>query len=81
MNIRNEIAEQVAKAVPPVVVTAGSLAPGVTLNEWVAIATLIYILIQAIVLIRKERRNTRAEEIRNERAAKRVDEAVDEEDE
>lgn len=80
MSLRNEIGEQVAKAAPPVVVTAGSIASGVTLNEWVAIATIVYILIQTIVLIRKERRNTRAESIRNQRAAKRFDESEEEDE-
>ena len=62
MSIKNEIGEQVAKAAPPVVIAAGSAVPGITLNEWVFIATLIYIVIQAVILIRKEIRNTKREE-------------------
>lgn len=41
----NELAGEITKAAPPVTVTGLSLF-GVTLNEWVLIATLTYTLLQ-----------------------------------
>lgn len=41
----NELAGEITKAAPPVSVAGLSLA-GVTLNEWVLIATLAYTLLQ-----------------------------------
>lgn len=46
----NDVATQVAKAAPAV---AGAVASSLTLNQWVAIATGIYIVIQCLYLIRK----------------------------
>ena len=40
------------KAAPPVAVSAGAAILGLTLNEWVAIATLLYIALQAFFLVR-----------------------------
>lgn len=45
-----DIAVQAAKAVPAV---AGAATTALTLNEWVAVATGVYILIQAVYLLRK----------------------------
>lgn len=49
-NLRQDIADAGIRATPPVV----AFSAGLTLNEWVAIATIIYIILQAVVLIRKE---------------------------
>lgn len=46
----NDVAVQVAKGAPAV---AGAIAASLTLNQWVAIATGIYIIIQCLYLIRK----------------------------
>ena len=48
---------EVAKAAPAV---AGAAAAGMTLNEWVACATGLYIAIQAAYLLRKWWREERA---------------------
>ena len=67
MNLKNEVAEQLVKASPPIAVSAGSVLSGVTLNNWVLIATLLYIILQAIILIRKDRRNAKADALFSER--------------
>lgn len=41
-----------AKAAPPVAVTGANFILGFTLNDWVAIATLIYIGLQAFFLVK-----------------------------
>lgn len=48
---------EAAKAAPAV---AGAAAAGVTLNQWVAIATGLYIVLQALYLLRKWWREERA---------------------
>lgn len=48
-----DIVTETAKAAPPVVITAASTVLGFTLNELVAIATLIYIGVQVGWLIWK----------------------------
>lgn len=45
------VVDAITKSSPPVVVTGLSLG-GVSLNEWVMIATLAYTLLQAFFLIR-----------------------------
>lgn len=52
--MKEEITVAVAKAAPPVAVTGVQVFFGLTLSEWVQIATLIYIVLQAFVLIRNE---------------------------
>lgn len=47
---RVQVAIEAAKAAPAV---AGAAAAGVTLNQWVAIATGFYIVLQALYLARK----------------------------
>ncbi len=49
-DLRHDIADAGLRATPPVI----AFSAGLTLNEWVAIATLIYIILQAVVLIRRE---------------------------
>jgi hypothetical protein len=51
--MKQEIATEGMKSAPPVAVTAASVVQGVTLNEWVAIATIIYIALQAGYLVWK----------------------------
>lgn len=58
----NEIAGEITKAAPPVSVAGLGLA-GVSLNEWVLIATLIYTILQIVwfvysKFIRKDRNGT-----------------------
>lgn len=60
-----EIAAAIAKAAPPVAVVGTTIIFGLTLNEWVAIATLFYIILQAFFLIKdrlKKRRDRRGRE-------------------
>lgn len=51
--MRQEIAQELAKAAPPVTVTSWAWLNGLTLDKWVAIATLIYIVLQAAHLVWK----------------------------
>lgn len=48
-----EIAQETLKASPPVTVTAWAWINGLTLDKWVALATLTYIVLQAIYLLWK----------------------------
>lgn len=57
--MKDEIATAAAKAAPPVVVAGSTVLFNLTLNEWVAIATLLYLALQTIVLIRAELRKDR----------------------
>lgn len=50
MNLKQETFEEGLKAAPAI---GGAAYSYLTLNEWVALATLIYIIIQAIILIHK----------------------------
>ena len=47
---QNAVAVQAAKGAPAV---AGALFSAVTLNQWVALATLVYIIVQLLYLVRK----------------------------
>ena len=47
---QHEIVEQAARGTPAVV---GAIAAAMTLNHWVALATLVYIIVQLLYLIRK----------------------------
>lgn len=55
-SMKDEIAVAAAKAAPPVAVTSSHVMFNLTLNDWVALATLFYIGLQAFFLIRKELR-------------------------
>jgi Phage holin T7 family, holin superfamily II len=46
MKDRTEILEEAIKSAPPVVVAAGTTVFGLSLNEWVAVLTIIYIVLQ-----------------------------------
>jgi len=46
----NELGIQAIKAAPA---AAGSLAASLTLNQWVAVATAVYIIVQVAYLLRK----------------------------
>lgn len=48
--IKEEITEQTIKAIPAV---GGAVATTLTLNEWVALATLLYIIVQTVILLHK----------------------------
>jgi hypothetical protein len=51
--VRQEIAQEVGKAAPPVAVTTLAFMQGLTINEVVALATLAYIALQAAYLLWK----------------------------
>jgi len=57
--MKEELTAAAAKVAPPIAVTGANMFFGFTLNEWVAIATLAYIALQAFVLVRKEFRGKR----------------------
>lgn len=57
--MKDEIAAAAAKAAPPVAVTGSHVLLNLTLNDWVAIATLAYIALQVAFLIRSEWRKGR----------------------
>lgn len=76
MSITNEF----AKSAPPVVITAGTYIPGLSINEWASLTasvlTAIYVLYQMYVLYTKQRR-----ERQNERAlAEKIARAEGDED-
>lgn len=48
-----EITTEVTKATPPMAVVAAGAVWGYSLQDWVLIATLIYIVLQAFFLLRK----------------------------
>ena len=41
---KSDIISEAAKAAPPIAITTAVTVGGITINEWVAIATLIYIV-------------------------------------
>lgn len=57
--MKDELAAAAAKSAPPIVVSGAPALLDLTLNEWVAIATLAYIFLQAFFLIRSEMRKRR----------------------
>lgn len=50
---------EAAKSAPPVAVT-GAMIAGMSISDWVAVLTGLYVLLQIVVLIRKEARERRA---------------------
>jgi uncharacterized membrane protein len=50
---KSDVLVEAAKAAPPVVITTAVTVGGLTLNEWVAIATLLYIVLQSGWLVWK----------------------------
>ena len=44
---KSDLASEAIKAAPPVAITTAVTVGGLTLNEWVAIATLLYIVLQS----------------------------------
>lgn len=52
--MKEEITTAAAKAAPPVAVTGAQMLFGLTLSEWVQIATLIYIVLQAFFLVKNQ---------------------------
>lgn len=47
---RSDIAQEAAKAAPPISVATASLV-GMTLHDWVLVATLVYVVLQAGFLL------------------------------
>ncbi len=52
--MKDDIAAAATRAAPPLMVTGTSAVLDLTINQWVGIATLLYIALQAIVLVRNE---------------------------
>ncbi len=52
MSIDHSIAIEIAKSAPPVTVAASVIA-GLSDNEWAAIITIIYVFIQAALILEK----------------------------
>jgi len=50
---KSDVIAEAARAAPPVVVTTAVTVGGLTLNEWVALATLLYIVLQFAWLVWK----------------------------
>ncbi len=50
--MKEEVTAAAAKAAPPTIVTSATMLFGFSLNEWVAIATLIYIGLQTVFLLK-----------------------------
>jgi uncharacterized membrane protein len=50
---KSDIVSEAIKAAPPVAITTAVTVGGLTLNEWVAIATLLYIVLQSGWLVWK----------------------------
>lgn len=57
-----DIVTEATKSAPPVMVTAASGLMGFTLHEWMAIATIAYIVLQAGWLVWKWRRAAKDKE-------------------
>jgi hypothetical protein len=51
--MRQEITQEVIKATPPAVVAGAGHLLGLTLNEWVLVATLVYVGLQTAHLLWK----------------------------
>lgn len=51
---KSEFAAEAVKSSPAVAVTGLGTVGGVTLNEWVAITTIAYIVVQIVILLRRE---------------------------
>lgn len=58
--MKDEIANAAAKAAPPSVIVSWSYLADMTLDKWVAVATLIYVLLQTFFLL-KDRLKKRRE--------------------
>jgi uncharacterized membrane protein len=57
--VNNDVPVEALKAAPPVTVTAAAAVTGWDLNHWVAIGTLVYIVLQCAHLIWKWWRQAR----------------------
>lgn len=66
-----DIAASGVKALPPITVTGLTLS-GVTLQEWVLIATLIYTVLQILILIRDKLLGVGPKEPLHERVRQRL---------
>ena len=53
-DMKDDIAAAAARVAPPLAVTGTSALLDLTINQWVGIATLLYIALQCVVLIRNE---------------------------
>jgi hypothetical protein len=59
-NLLQDAAIEAAKSAPPVAVT-GAMIAGMSISDWVAILTGLYVLLQIALLLRKEWREKRGE--------------------
>ena len=65
-SMNTEVVQEAAKSAPPVVVTLGTLASGVTINHIMGLVTIVYVVLQAGYLVWKWRRDVRLERERKE---------------
>jgi len=63
IKLNSEIASEAAKAAPPAMITTIAAVGGLSLNNIIGIATLVYIVLQAGYLIWKWRRDIRRERV------------------
>lgn len=57
--VKEEAASQAVKAVPAVAAATTTMVIGLTLNEWLAIASIAFIALQAVYLVWKWRREVK----------------------
>ena len=50
--MKDELASATVKVAPPVAVTGANMLFHMTINEWVAVATLIYVVLQTFFLLK-----------------------------
>lgn len=60
-NLLQDAVIEAAKSAPPVAVT-GAMIAGMSISDWVAILTGLYVLLQIAILLRKEWREKRLRE-------------------
>lgn len=63
-SVYHDAALEAAKSAPPLAVT-GAMVAGMSINDWVALLTGLYVLLQIVLLIRKELREKRLREERD----------------
>ena len=65
--MKQEITNETMKSAPPIAITVASTIGGLSLNEWMAIATITYIALQTGYLIWKWVKEYRIGKARNKR--------------
>lgn len=67
-SLLHSIATEAGKSAPPVAVTGAMIIGDMSISDWVAILTGVYVVLQIIVLVRKERRESQARKQAGEEA-------------